>query len=587
TTIGQLCLQCFSGLLLHLLLLLFPSHRVQAAVDGVTHGAVATDHPICSEIGVYILQKQNGNAADAAVASALCLGVVNPTSSSLGGGAFILDARTTTHTSNGKVTEFIDCRETAPQNSSYDMFETLPPEASLLGGLAIAIPGELRGLELLHYRHGSLPWEEIVRPAMELARDGFIVASHLATGIQEKEEYIRSLPNLAYMLSKENDGVTLLKEGDLMIQQQLGMTLAAVMHGGADALYKGDRSATLAKDIQDAGGVITQSDIANYRPVLRDPLISRNIKGYTVVGAPPPSSGGGVIIGALRFLSGYATPFASLADTLSKHRYVEACRHAFAIRMSLSDPKFAREENADAINDLISGDYIGSLRNVTMDDDVLRLSQYGGMKWAQLKDTEGKDHGTTSLSVVDKDRNTVVITSSINLEFGSKVYSPSTGLILNNQMDDFATPGRADYFGLHPSESNYISPGKRALSSMSPTMVFCDGSNGDMGDLVLSLGGSGGPKIITACLQTILNFAFIGMPLYDAVSSARIHNQLLYHGAAGSNIEKRTRISLEKRGHKLIPSDFLGAVQAVSVDVETDTLTAVSDVRKQGMPAGY
>jgi gamma-glutamyltranspeptidase len=367
-------------------------------------------------------------------------------------------------------------------------------------------------------------------------------------------------------------------------------------------------------------------------------LISRNIKGYTVVGAPPPSSGGGVIIGALRFLSGYATPFASLADTLSKHRYVEACRHAFAIRMSLSDPKFAREENADAVNDLISGDYIGSLRNVTMDDDVLRLSQYGGMKWAQLKDTEGKgalidaqegdrrrrrtsevahstvtarhrklrlfnyleDHGTTSLSVVDKDRNTVVITSSINLEFGSKVYSPTTGLILNNQMDDFATPGRADYFGLHPSESNYISPGKRALSSMSPTMVFCDGSNGDMGDLVLSLGGSGGPKIITACLQTILNFAFIGMPLYDAVSSARIHNQLLYHGAAGSNIEsdilpqgptvelsERTRISLEKRGHKLIPSDFLGAVQAVSVDVETDTLTAVSDVRKQGMPAGY
>ena len=367
-------------------------------------------------------------------------------------------------------------------------------------------------------------------------------------------------------------------------------------------------------------------------------MISRNIKGYTVVGAPPPSSGGGVIIGALRFLSGYATPFASLADTLSKHRYVEACRHAFAIRMSLSDPKFAREENADAVNDLISGDYIGSLRNVTMDDDVLRLSQYGGMKWAQLKDTEDKgalidaqegdrrrrrtsevahstitarhrkmrlfnyleDHGTTSLSVVDKDRNTVVITSSINLEFGSKVYSPSTGLILNNQMDDFATPGRADYFGLHPSESNYISPGKRALSSMSPTMVFCDGSNGDMGDLVLSLGGSGGPKIITACLQTILNFAFIGMPLYDAVSSARIHNQLLYHGAAGSNIEsdilpqgptvelsERTRISLEKRGHKLIPSDFLGAVQAVSVDVETDTLTAVSDVRKQGMPAGY
>ena len=307
--------------------------------------------------------------------------------------------------------------------------------------------------------------------------------------------------------------------------------------------------------------------------------------------------------------------------------------------MSLSDPGFSPKENEDAVNDLILNGYIESLRNMTSDDTVLRLSQYGGKKWAQLKDTDDKeelvdaqegdrrrratrehdatpvskasrnmmlfnyleDHGTTSLSVVDKDRNAVTITSSINLEFGSKIASPSTGIIFNNQMDDFATPGRADYFGLDPSESNYVAPGKRALSSMSPTMVFRNhGNDADSGKLVLTLGGSGGPKIISSVLQTILNFAFLGMPLYESVSAPRIHNQLLYHGAAGSNIEQdtlpqgplvklseRTLASLEKRGHKVIPSDFLGAVQAVAVDLESDTLTAVSDIRKQGMPAGY
>jgi len=376
----------------------------------------------------------------------------------------------------------------------------------------------------------------------------------------------------------------------------------------------------------------------------RDPLIAR-VAGHTIVGAPPPSSGGGAIIGALRFLSGFVTPYSALVDTLSKHWYVEACRHVFAIRMSLSDPKFAPEENANAVKDLIEGEYMETLRQMTLDDGVLNLSQYGGQKWAQLKDSDGKgalvdaqegdrrrrtertrindshvvsrnmrlfqyleDHGTSSLSIVDKHRNTVTITSSVNLDFGSKVVSPSTGIILNNQMDDFSTPGRVDYFGLFPSPSNYIVPGKRALSSMSPTMVFRDNNrdgtmetdNNDLGKLVLSLGASGGPKIITAILQTILSHTFVGMPLYESVSAPRIHNQLLYHGAAGTNIEEetlpqgptihlseRTRMALEKRGHKLIQSDFLGTVQAVAVDLETDLLTAVSDLRKQGRPAGY
>ena len=270
------------------------------------NGAVATDHPICSQVGVDIL-KVGGNAADAAIASTLCLGVVNPTSSGIGGGAFILvhsddreeddsennieagpsfeDLRSSAHqrrrsdiyrnntqsTKNikrRKVTEFVDCRETAPQGSSELMYENLEPDASTLGGLAIAVPGELKGLELLHHRHGSLSWEELVQPAYKLARDGFIVGPHLAKAIKEKEEYIHTIPNLGYLLTKNNDGVTLLKEGDLMIRRQYAKTLKVIMDKGAHALYQGDLAKLLVQDIQDAGGIITVNDMAKYQPVL-------------------------------------------------------------------------------------------------------------------------------------------------------------------------------------------------------------------------------------------------------------------------------------------------------------------------------
>lgn len=353
------------------------------------------------------------------------------------------------------------------------------------------------------------------------------------------------------------------------------------------------------------------------------------VSGYKVVGVPPPSSGGATIIGLLRFLERFTLPLSSLADTLSKHWYIEACKHVFSIRMSLSDPRYDPKGNDAAVTDLIQGDYIEKLQQMTIDDEVLNLSQYGGEKWAQLQDSEGtavmkdaqegdrrmlrsefdrrklrlfnylEDHGTSSLSVVDKHRNSVTITSSVNLGFGSKVASSSTGIILNNQMDDFGTPGRANFFGLIPSESNYIVPGKRPLSSMSPTMVFRDAGNTDdeLGELILSLGASGGPKIITGVAQVIINHALLGMPLFESIMAARIHNQLVYHGAAASNVEEgqqmhsisnRTRFALEARGQQLIPTKLgLGTVQAVAVDLETNTLSAVSDIRKNGVPDAY
>lgn len=345
----------------------------------------------------------------------------------------------------------------------------------------------------------------------------------------------------------------------------------------------------------------------------------------------PWISQGAAVIGAARFLTGYKDSIATFPDTLSKHRLVEAFKHVFSIRMSMSDPAFSNNTH-DAAKDMVSGNYMDKLREMTLDHGVLPLSEYGGKKWSQVKDeSEGnykeiaedahegdrrrrklrlfnylEDKGTTHLAVVDKDRNAVSITSTVNTYFGSKVVSPSTGIVFNDEMDDFATPGRPNLFGLPPSEANYIAPGKRPLSSMSPTLVFRRDFDGevtesdDLGKLFMTLGSSGGPKIITAVLQVFMNHALLGMPLYSAVANPRIHDQLLYHNSVVTTYDKcpllqgptievtnRTRTALKKRKHKLLPVDYLGTTQAISVDLETDLLTAVSDIRKVGTPAGY
>ena len=634
-----------------------------STVENLQHGAVASDHPVCSEVGNSILRDHGGNAMDAAVATMLCLGIANPASSGIGGGAFILvhgdaehHAQKTSHDTYispafidarniddrapkaGKVTELIDCREVAPAGASENMYQDKPTTASVNGGLAIAVPGELRGLELAHARHGRLSWGAVVEPAVKLARDGVYVGAHLASEIEPFVGQLAHMEGLGALLTKDHDGVTPLKEGDTMTNPALADTLEAVMKHGADAIYKGARATSLAAEIQQAGGIVTEDDLTSFRATLRSPLIAKDVQGFTLVGVPPPSSGGAAVIGAARFLAGYKLPSASFSDTLSKHRLVEAMRHAFAIRMSLSDPNYDSQIVQDAVNDLVMGDYMENLRKNTLDNDTLPLSMYGGTKWTQLHDHEGEgagkdasegdrkrslrnaqdgggrklsnpfgyleDHGTSHLSIVDKDRNAVSITSSVNTYFGSGIVSKSTGIVLNNQMDDFGIPGRPNVFGLKPSEANFISPGKKPLSSMSPIIVFLDEESNpsvhSLGTLFLVLGASGGPKIITAVLQVLINHALLGMPLYESIAHPRIHDQLLYHTNAVTTLEKcpleqgptidvstRTRTALSNRGHRLLDVDYAGTVQAVSVDLETMALTAVSDIRKGGTPAGY
>lgn len=450
--------------------------KAQSNLENIEHGAVASDHEVCSNIGVEIMRDKGGNAVDAAVATALCLGVVNPASSGLGGGAFILihadlhshqakinsndytspnfiDARDDKDDDDAqnedKVTEAIDCREIAPAAAFPNMFRGKPDNASIQGGLAAAVPGELRGLELAHNRHGLLPWALVVEPAQTLARDGVVVGPHLAADIPK---YWNTTDGLRTILSRKNDKTTMLKQGDTMTQPQLAKTLEAVRQRGANAIYSGDLASQLAHDIQKAGGIITATDLKSYKPTLRSPLVAHDLHGFTMIGVPPPSSGGATLIGAARFLVGYKERRSQFGTALSKHRMVEALRHAFSIRMSLGDPRFNKNATNAAVKALVHGKHMEALRRFTQDNSTLPLSRYGGI-FSKLRDNQAgsrvgpqkgdrflENHGTTHLSVVDKDGNAVAITSSINTIFGSRVVSESTGILLNNQMDGVFDP---------------------------------------------------------------------------------------------------------------------------------------------------
>ena len=494
-----------------------------SSIEGLQNAVVAADHELCSEVGNSILLA-GGNAVDAAVSVSLCLGVANPASSGLGGGAFILihsdrknyeersrsitfpdfhDARdnTTFGNSMSKMTEVIDCRETAPNAATQDMFASQPWYASSIGGLAVAVPGELRGLELAHARHGFLPWAKVVEPARKMARDGIPVSQHLAGDIKGTAE--RATKNqgeastLRQLLTKHDDWRTSLKEGDVLRNPKLAETLQIIAEVGSDGFYKGNLAESLVKDVVSAGGILTADDMVNYKPTIRNPVVG-DASGFTLVGVPPPSSGGATLIGAVRFLSGYKSPLASAKDTLSVHRTVEALRHVFAIRMSLSDPAYNANKTRSAVEDLISGQYIEYLRNLTMDNSTLPLSSYGGKKWGQLHDSDAntkiqdahegdrrlrrrrlarpfgylEDSGTSHLSIVDKDGNAVAITSSVNEIFGSRVFSKSTGVLLGNTMDDFGNPGGSNFFGLKPSRENFIAPGKKVSWKTSRLIHF-------------------------------------------------------------------------------------------------------------------
>ena len=549
----------------------------------VPNAAVAADEARCSKIGADVLA-ENGTAVDAAVATALCLGVVHPHSSGIGGGCFILIFNNATGAA-----EVIDARETAPATARTDMYVGAP-SAALMGGAAVAVPGELAGLYLAWQRHGKLPWSRLVTPAALLA-DGFAVGQQLAVAIAaNRADIAKNAALAAYLMPR---GVPLL-EGEMAANRALAATLRAVAAAGPRAaFYTGARAASLAADIRAAGGNLSVADLDGYVPVIRAPLRADTELGVTLLGAPPPSSGGLGLIFLANFIGGYALPWTA-AGELRWHRLVEGFKHSFAARMALGDPMdpFVRNNSA-AIASLLSPAFADSLRGVTRDNATQPAVNYGGAL-NPLRNGSGvlpDDHGTTHLSVVDAQRNAVALTSTINTGFGAKMLSPSTGILLNNEMDDFSTPGQPNAYGLAPSQANFIRPGKRPLSSMSPTVVLQDGK------LRAVLGASGGPRIITATAQALLRVLALGQDAGAAVAAPRLHHQLLPEVAwaettvapDGSRIAvpMETILALRRRGDTVNTTDNGAVVQMIHVDPDTGLLHAVSDLRKGGKPAGY
>jgi gamma-glutamyltranspeptidase/glutathione hydrolase/leukotriene-C4 hydrolase len=462
---------------------LLEQHRVTSS-----KGAVATDNQICSQIGVNILD-QGGNAIDAAVAAKLCLGVVSPASSGIGGGGYIL-----IHSASSNTQEFIDCRETAPGAAAPRMFVN-DPIAAQDGGLAIAIPGEVQGLYLAYQRHGSgkVSWKNLILPSALLAEEWRISPELYAYILIIRKQLFSGKYRPLADLYLKNNGKSVKEVGDIVNQPTLSKTLMMIGEYGPDYLYK-TMSTTIAKEIQEAGGIITKEDIETYEPLITPPLTA-NISGYHYIGVGGSSSGGPAIIGILRFMSSNEQPLVSKGNGYY-HYLIECFKHIFAMRTNLGDPFYVNVTSV--YNAILSEEYMSDLEHHHTNDlhTQKSLYDYGGKYNLQFSAKE--DAGTTHLSVIDSDGNAVSFTSTVNTYFGSKVVSPSTGILFNNQMDDFSIPGSPNFFGLPPSPFNYPEPYKKPLSSMSPSIVL------DQYNRVRLIGGaSGGPRIITSTAQVI------------------------------------------------------------------------------------
>jgi gamma-glutamyltranspeptidase/glutathione hydrolase len=515
----------------------------QTSSDGRV--AVATVNPYATSIAMEVVAR-GGNAIDAAIAAAFTLGVVDGHNSGIGGGAFIL-----VRTADGRVLA-IDGREMAPAAATRDMFLVdgkADPELSRTGALASGIPGSVAALDKLQKVGGKLQFRDLVLPAADLAEKGFAISPALAERIAGTSEKLAKFPaSAAIYLDKNNKP---LPAFSMLQQKDLAMTYRAIAKQGPRYFYQGDFAKKTGRWMAANGGLITDKDFANYQIKMRKPIVSE-FAGYTLYGFPPPSSGGVHVAQILNILEQF--DLEKLAPPERYHLIAEAMKFAFADRAYwLGDGDFTRVPLS--LTDKRYAQMIA--KKISLDKTTVNITH--GNPDVDIQHLMSKH--TTHIAAADKDGNWVAITATVNTSFGSKVVIPGTGVVLNNQMDDFsAQVGIANAFGLVGSDANAVAARKRPLSSMSPTLVFKNN------EPVMALGAAGGPTIISQVVQTLLYSLKDSMPVEKAMAQARIHQQwnpnvLFVEAAMPVEIQQ----ALQKKGHELKVWPSMGASQAIQL----------------------
>lgn len=529
-------------------------------------GLVASTSPLASEVGAQVL-RDGGTAADAAVAVAFALAVTWPSAGNIGGGGFAL-----VHDAAKGESNFIDYRETAPAAAGADFYLDDKGEAkteeSRIGYRAAGIPGSVAGMALLHKKYGKLPWKRLVEPARLLASKGFIVDATLAESLERAQKRLEKFPESRKIFLNKNRSW---QRGERFIQKDLAKTLQLIQTKGAEGFYKGAFAKQMAAQIKQNGGVITEADLAGYKAVERKPL-QKAWREYEIITSPPPSSGGAVLLAILGMLEKDKIEDMGPGSADYLHLLVESMKKAFADRsVWFGDPDFV----ANPIEKLLDPTYLAKRRG-----EISMTKAAHDVKPGELPDEKLE---TTHFTIRDRHGMAISNTYTLNGSYGSGVVVKGTGILLNNEMDDFTSKvGTSNMFGLKQGSRNLIAPGKRPLSSMTPTFVL----KGK--DLVLALGAPGGPTIINSVTQTILHRLVFKMDIQQAADTPRFHHQWqpdkIWWEPFGLNAD--TRKILESRGHIFgEQAREFGDIQAIAWDDERKLWTGAADSRNGGSVA--